>query len=694
MTLNTRKVAILFFFLFSFLLASAQPIKIACIGNSVTYGYGLKNPGTESYPAQLQKMLGSGYEVGNFGHSGATLLKKGHNPYYKTKEFADALNFKADIAIIHLGLNDTDPRNWPNYKDSFASDYHWLIDTLKKQNPVIKLFICDLSPIFSGHPRFKSGTRTWYDQIRQLIPQIATANETRLINLNAALANRPNLFADNLHPNIVGATIIAQTVFRSLTGQFGALKLAPVFTDQMVLQRLKPIPVYGTANAGDKIEIQFQNIKLHTIADLNGKWKVSFPASKHGGPFTLSVKTNQTQILLKDILIGDVWLCSGQSNMDFKLRDPKEIKQKGGNPLLRLLKFNAIAETDNSTWDSLTLEKTNRLDFFSGKWAIADSAALQNFSAVAYYFGKAITNAEQIPIGLVQVAVGGSGTESWIDRYTMEHDDLLVDMLNNWRKSDFIDEWCRERATLNLKNANSPLQRHPYQPCYNFEAGIAPLTGSPITGVIWYQGESNANRVELHEHLFKTLVKSWRSQWSSNLPFYYVQLSSLNRPSWPAFRNSQRLLQQEIANVYMAVSSDVGDSLNVHPINKRPVGKRLAKLALKYTYQKAIQAEGPAATKAIITAGHVVLSFTQAKKLLTADQKELRGFELVTTQGMVLKASATIRNQQVWLKIPVGEKIKRVLYAWQPFTRANLVNEALLPASTFSINTINLDSRK
>jgi sialate O-acetylesterase len=690
MILTIKRTYFLFFFLLSFLATRAQPIKIACIGNSVTAGYGLKNSITDSYPSQLQKMLGNEYIVGNFGHSGATLLKKGHNPYYKTKAFAEALNLKADIAIIHLGLNDTDPRNWPNFKSEFEADYSWLLDTLKKQNPNIKLFICKLTPIFSGHSRFKSGTRDWYDQIQELIPQIAKVNKTSVINLNAALYNRPDLFADNLHPDKEGAAIIAQTVFQNVTGNFGNLKLAAVFNDHMLLQRLKPIPIYGTANAGEEIEVQFQSTKLKTITDSYGNWKVVFPASKHGGPFILSVKTEAIQLSVKDILIGDVWLCSGQSNMDFKLKSAAggkaKVKKNGQNPLLRLYKLNAIAETDNTSWDSLTLVKTNQLDFFSGKWAVADSTSLPNFSAVAYYFGKKLIQEENVPIGLIQVAVGGSGTESWIDRYTIAHDDLLVDMVSNWRKTDFIQAWCRERADLNLKNAKSPLQRHPYQPSYNFEAGIDRLTKFPISGVIWYQGESNANNIQLHEHLFQSLVKSWRSKWNSNLPFYYVQLSSLDRPSWPEFRNSQRLMAKQINNVAMAVSSDVGDSLNVHPIDKKPVGERLAKLALKYTYKKDISASGPQAIKAVREKEYIVVSFSNAKKLATADQKKLIGFELLTTKGVRIKVDAFISQLNVYLKIPEGEEIKEVMYAWQPFTRANLISEASLPASTFSMN--------
>ncbi|MBQ5817495.1 MAG: sialate O-acetylesterase, partial [Bacteroidaceae bacterium] len=142
--------------------AADKRVKVACIGNSVTYGYGHAAPAETSYPTQLNRLLGESYEVGNFGKSGATLLRKGHRPYNKQKEYSDALAFAPDIAIIHLGLNDTDPRNWPNYRDEFIPDYLALIDTLRQTNPKVKIWLCRMTPIFNRHPRFKSGTRDWH----------------------------------------------------------------------------------------------------------------------------------------------------------------------------------------------------------------------------------------------------------------------------------------------------------------------------------------------------------------------------------------------------------------------------------------------------------------------------------------------------------------------------------------------------
>lgn len=673
-----------------FLSFSQQPLKVACIGNSVTYGYGHKAPKLTSYPSQLQKLLGDNYLVKNFGHSGATLLRKGHNPYNKTKAFAEALAFHPDVAVIHLGLNDTDPRNWPNYRDEFAPDYARLIDTIRKTNPAVKIFICRLTPIFSDHPRFKSGTRDWFWQIQDVILQIAKANGTGLIDLHAPLYSRPDLFPDALHPNEEGAAILAKTVYQKLTGDFGGLQLAPVFAPHMVLQRNQPVKFYGTANAGEKITVAFNGKQKAVVTNENGKWTVEFPAMKAGGPFTASVAAANKKIVLDDLLIGEVWLCSGQSNMYFPLRSAVNAKDEmrfaENANTLRLLKMQPVAETDNYAWDSVTLQKVNALDYFSGTWQKCDSTAAKDFSAVAYYFGKKLQEQLGVPVGLIEVAVGGSTTESWIDRYTMEHHPVLVNELSNWRKSDFFQPWVRERADTNLKKATNPKQRHPYEPCYNFDAGIKPFVHFPIAGVLWYQGESNAHNIELHETVFPELVKSWRKQWGYQFPFFYVQLSSLNRPSWTSFRFTQLQLLKVIPNAGMAVSSDVGNATDVHPRQKKPVGDRLARLALHFTYgQKNTVPYGPLPVEASKQNGRIVLSFQYANGLKTSDGKALRGFKLVNEKGEQKEADAFFQNNKVIIPIAKNENAVAVLYGWEPYTDANLVNGEELPASTCKI---------
>ena len=268
----------------------------------------------------------------------------------------------------------------------------------------------------------------------------------------------------------------------------------------------------------------------------------------------------------------------------------------------------------------------------------------------------------------------------------MEFDNYLVNELYDWRRSDFIMPWVRERAAKNLANSKNPRQRHPYEPCYNYEAGISQFINTPLKGILWYQGESDAHNVDLYAYNFKKLITDWRNLWKENLPFYFVQLSSIDRPSWPYFRDTQRKMSLEVPNIFMAVSSDFGDSLNVHPTHKQPVGERLALLALKNSYHKNIVASGPIVEKAFQSGKEIVIDFVNAKKLKVRDNEPLTGFEVMNEKGEIISPKAGIKNNKVILYLEKNEKIIEVLYAFKPFTNANLENEAGLPASTFSID--------
>lgn len=667
-----------------------QPVRIACVGNSVTFGWGLKDPQTTSYPSQLQRMLGAGYVVKNFGYSGATVLKKGHNPYYKSKAFSDMLAFRPDIAVIHLGLNDTDPRNFPGYRDAFMPDYNWLIDTIKKINPEVRIYICSLTPVFTGHSRFLSSTFSWYGNLQEQIRQIATTRQLPLIGLHEALQYRPDLFTDaaTLHPDEAGAAIIAQTVYRYLTGNFGGLQLPPLFTRDMIFQRDEPIRIWGTANAGTTVSVTFMNATQRVVTGYDGKWQVVFPASKAvSTPVELEIRNEQKTVRLQNILVGDVWLCSGQSNMYFPLS-----QSTGGDSILsnadpalplRLFHYKPLAETDNRTWTPEELIRANNLDFFSGSWATNTRAAASGFSAVGYVFGSEILRRERVPVGLIEVAVGGSPLISWMSRHTLESHPLFEPAFYNWRQSDYLSQWCRERAAVNIKNATTAGQRHPYEPAYNFEAAIEKLLPFPVKGVLWYQGESDADNAELYQQLFPVFVADWRKKWQQQFPFYYVQLSSINRPSWNYFRDVQRKLLGDLDNAGMAVTSDLGDPEDVHYKDKIPVGLRLARLALNKTYHKKIIPSGPLLRSVKKEGDKVVICFDHAKGLRTANGAALTGFEMITDQGRFMPAAALIKNRKIIIRLPEGIPVTKIAYGWAPFTRANLVNQAALPASTF-----------
>ncbi|MCQ2302866.1 MAG: GDSL-type esterase/lipase family protein [Bacteroidales bacterium] len=691
------------------LLLKAQPVKVACVGNSVTFGYGLENPEKESYPVQLQQLLGENYLVKNFGKSGATLLRKGHRPYNEQEEYKNAIAFAGDIVVIHLGLNDTDPRDWPNYGDDFIKDYMALIQDFRTANPNCKIYICRMTPIGHNHWRFKSGTRDWYWKIQHCIEVVTEQTDCQLIDLQEILYHRPDLFPDALHPTKEGAGIIARQVYQAITGDFGGLQMPDFYSDNMVLQRDIPLTISGKANAGDQISVLLRQPEKRKAKEIqtqlatagnDGRWSVTLNPMAAGTNYTLTVRSQSpaskksagSEITYKNIAFGEVWLCSGQSNMVFRVDQSIEDEQNeiknylATNPDIRLFNEKCNWLTNDYEWPETALDSVNRLMHFApAKWEMCNGQNTTEFSAVAFQFGKMLSDSLNVPIGLILNAVGGSPTESWIDRKTLEFE--FPDMLYNWKDSDFIQQWVRDRAKKNIAKSATKLQRHPYEPCYLFESGILPLQGCAIKGVIWYQGESNAHNIETHEKLFPLLVQSWRNCFGDNLPFYFVQLSSHDRPSWPAFRNSQRLLMSKLENTGMAVCSDFGDKYDVHPRHKKAVGQRLARWALHDLYGLDVVPSGPL-FKSIETKGNAIfVSFDYAEGLHANDGKALRTFEIAEQEGQFVPANAEIIGNQVKVWNDSIQNPRFVRYGWQPTTDANLVNGDGLPASTFGVGS-------
>ena len=415
--MNRKSFFILFFLLLTASLSHADsPTKVACIGNSITYGIGTENPQVESYPAQLQQLLGCDYLVGNFGKPGATLLNHGHRPYMKQPEFQKAMEFAGDIAVIHLGINDTDPRNWPNYRDEFVRDYLALIDSCRKANPHCRILICRLTPISHRHPRFESGTRDWHRDIQQAIETISRVANVQLIDLHQALYAYPLFFPDGLHPNPEGAGILAHTVYSAITGDFGGLHLPQTFTDYMVLQRNRPLTIEGTANAGEKVTVCIDGQQHTATTGYNGKWSVTLHPIKAGNNYELTVSTLKQKQTCHHVAAGEVWLCSRQSNQEFQLSQAitadKDIP-KADNTDIRLYQLKGKWATDNSAWDVSAWDSVNHLlSYQPTPWTPCTPHQVAGFSAVAYSFGKMIQDSLNVPVGLICNAVGGSPTEA------------------------------------------------------------------------------------------------------------------------------------------------------------------------------------------------------------------------------------------------------------------------------------------
>ncbi len=675
---------------------SAQ-IRVACIGDSVTEGYLLKDPETESYPAQLQGLLGPGYVVGNFGHSGATLLRKGHAPYSEQKEFGEALAFKADVAVIHLGLNDTDPRNFPHYRDEFVKDYVWLIDTLLSTNPRMKVFVCSMTPIFTGHWRYTSSTKEWHSLLQKEIRKVVKAKNTGFIDLYEVFKHRLDLFPDqnNLHPDKKGALVLARTVAGHLTGDYGGLSVRGTWGDDMVLQQDAAATISGLADAGSKVTLALdgKTVGSFLVSD-DGTWHIGFKTGKGSfDPHVLSVTDGKTTKTFRGVRFGEVWLALGQSNMDFALRRAEGgdafAKENGADKSVSYLMIKPLERLESYAWSRENLERANDLDFNHGEWTLPTPDKAREFSAIGYPFGVYLEKALDVPVGIIQFAIGGSPLMSWVSRESLTGDPLFHTAFNGWMNKDFIMKWCRDLAKKNLENTDFPYQRHSYDPAFNYEAGLLQFQGLPVAGALWCQGESDTENAELHNRLFPLFYGDLETLFGDDLELLVVQLSSLERPSFPRFRDAQRRLADKYPNIDLAISYDYGKHGDVHPTRKLPIAERLTRLALQEKYGRTLAYAADAPMPAGLTkeGDAYVVTFEESRGLLSIldGSDEVKGFKFVTLKGDQVAAKASVSRDRRSVRVEVPRDIEPVslVYAFDMYTDANLGYEGGQPVSTF-----------
>lgn len=668
-----------------------QSIKVACVGNSVTYGSQIKEREFNSYPAQLQEMLGNEFEVINFGYPGATVLKNGHKPYWNNSIFKKSMSFKPNLVIIHLGLNDQGNNNWPEHKEDFISDYLDLIEKYRSLSSLPEIIICKLSPSFSGHHWFEEGMRKNYKEIQAKIDTIGELAGVDIIDLQYPLYHFPEFYADDLHPAKEGATVIANKIYQFISGNYGGLKLPMLYGENMVFQRNVPLIINGTANALDEITVRFNGETIRTKVSKHGQWKVTYPAKRAGGPYKLSIRSTYSgDVNITNVYIGEVWLASGQSNMDFKLSKSlhgRSVIKDSLNSNIFLFSMDGKAPPSNHVFSLEDLTNCNASNYFQPSgWSNKPDAVMKNFSAIAYSFAYNLQKELKVPVGIVCNAVGGSTTQSWISREAMETTHQTISLLNDTHLNPLVQPWVSNRKAINLSKMMDfgVKARHPFDPTMLFDAGIAPIKDFPIKGVIWYQGESNAERHELHSKLFKMMVTDWRDKWNNpRLSFNYVQLSSINRPNWGKFRDSQRKLLS-IPNTGMAVSLDVGHPTDVHPKKKWIIGKRLSRIALAKDYGLNTPYSGPMLDFVNVRNSVLEIHFSHANGLTTNDGKAVRDIEIAAADKVFVKAKSQINNDvlEVWNK--VVEKPRYVRYGYSSNTDGNLVNKDGFPASTFS----------
>jgi sialate O-acetylesterase len=368
-----------------------------------------------------------------------------------------------------------------------------------------------------------------------------------------------------------------------------ALAPARPFAHHMVLPMERPTPVWGMARPGATVEIRFADDSVTGKADALGQWRITLPAQDASAESReLLMISGDERVVLRDVLVGEVWLCSGQSNMDFPLAKAVGGKQEaataGDFPTIRLMNLTGI-HTYPQKYNESELGRLTPDAFFQGTWQIPSEKSALEFSAVAWWAGKFIQQAKQVPVGLIDNSVGGSGAEAWLPREVLSargHDELLGE---SWLESERVSAWARGRARLNLGSGQG---NHPFRPGFLFDSGVRWWRNFPLNGVLWYQGETNAEMDDdvWNERLISDLLIGWRRiLGQAQLPFFMVQLPRIGgndplRRHWPQFRAVQARAAARLPHVSLIKTIDLGwDSPDVHPPDKRPIGERLGKAA-------------------------------------------------------------------------------------------------------------------
>ncbi|MEO6035421.1 MAG: sialate O-acetylesterase [Verrucomicrobiota bacterium] len=482
-------------------------------------------------------------------------------------------------------------------------------------------------------------------------------------------------------------------LFAGLTAARADVKPNGLFSNGAVLQQGVEVPVWGSANAGEKVIVRFQGQEVSTIAE-KGRWLVRLKPLKAGGPFTLNI-SGENSITLTNILIGEVWLCSGQSNMGFQLyraANAAEALAAAGDSQLRL--FSVPHESSD----------TPRADV-SGNWKESTAQTASNFSAVAWFFGRDLRRALKVPVGLIDSSVGGTPAEAWTSRETLATDPELKKIIElqaeNVRKFDPAKAESQHKTALKkyanevkiAEAAGKPAPRIPLKagnpaivakrPAGLYNAMIAPLQPWAMAGAIWYQGEANSGRAGQYQKLFPALIRNWREAWGQgDFPFLFVQIAPESRMS-PEIREAQLLTAQKVPRTAMAVTVDVGDAQDIHPKMKEPVGARLALAARAIAYSEKIEYSGPVFDKMTMEGGDAVLSFTHTGGGLIVKGGELKGFTIAAADGKFVPASAKIKGDRIIVNESSVERPVAVRYGWENVPDVNLFNAAGLPASPF-----------
>ena len=478
--------------------------------------------------------------------------------------------------------------------------------------------------------------------------------------------------------------------------------VSSLFSDHGVIQRGIPIKVWGWASPSEKITVDFVGKTLETVADSKGDWSVTFPAQKVGEPKTLKI-TGENTLVIKDLLFGEVWVASGQSNMEWSL---KKIIDGDLEPLLAKDKQLRILKVNNR--GSQTPQKD-----IDGSWTITNENSVKDCSAVGYYFARDLRRALGVPVGLIVNAWGGSAAEAWVPRETLESDPRYHTYLKlydrivanyNYELADRKKLFDKAKKTGKFPS-RKPKQTDPrysqLRPANLWNSRIYPLLNYGIKGVIWYQGETNANKNRSYDYRYlpPVLIKTWRDRWGlGEFPFYWSQLTNFDKKeesqganSWTEIRESMTLTKQNVANTGQAITTDLGEAKDIHPRRKLEVARRLLRWALSKNYGYDLVSQSPEFLNYKVQTNKVLIILDQ--KVKTLDVKDVLGFSVAGKDQRFMPAQAKINGKHILVWHEDISNPLAVRYNWENDPKGNVISKIDLPLTPFRTDSWKLNSQ-
>ncbi|MBR5887960.1 MAG: hypothetical protein IKZ07_07110 [Akkermansia sp.] len=489
--------------------------------------------------------------------------------------------------------------------------------------------------------------------------------------------------------NTLILSILALTPACAIAG----ISVDKIYADHMVLQQGRTIPVCGSSDSNDAITVSFSGQTVQATVE-NGRWCAQLaPMPVNADGETITITQGSDTLKINDVVVGEVWVASGQSNMLWRLNqtgDTNTLKE-AANPNFRFWHSEPQVHTSPQVYKEREKIILANNELYKGSWSSNTPQTRARMSAVGYYFGRELQKHINAPVGVIHAALGGSEMMAWMPTNVL-NSKYPECTSEKWLESKFMSAWVRGRARYNIgADLNAP---HPYKPAYLFTNGIEPWKNFPIAGVIWYQGESDAEIQDMEQNyaLLSDLIAGWRSAFNSpELPFLQVELPRINdrsplRAYWPEFRTVQRRAANEIPAVYSLTTIDLGSkNSDVHPPRKLEVGTRLADLAAAKIYGKSVPCSGPVITEVKALGNKLKLTMAHAKGLKTTNDAAPVGFDISDDGITYYPATAKIKNKKyIELTSPQVKKPKYARYGWYTYMEPNLVNSDGLPAVPYS----------